>query len=108
MASMASPTTALVFFGSLGLRLISEGGGVVRFSLVFVFGDLILGLLVGVFLVFLCRWAMAFWARGINFPNIEGWLQVSLCFYVTYLLHHFFPRFEVSPSVVQLGPDGRT
>ncbi len=52
MATMASPTTALVFLGSLGLRLISGGGGAVGLSLVFVLGDLILGLPVDVLLVF--------------------------------------------------------
>ncbi len=50
-SSMASPAIALVFLGSLGLRLIS-GGGVVRLSLVFVLGGLTLGLSVGVLLVF--------------------------------------------------------
>ncbi len=43
MASIASPTTALVFLGSLGLRLISGVGGVVGLSLVFVLGGLVLG-----------------------------------------------------------------
>ncbi len=53
MASfMASPTTALVFFGSLGLRLISISRGVMGLSFVFVLGGLALGLLVGVFFVF--------------------------------------------------------
>ncbi len=53
-SSMASPTTALVFLGSLGLRLIlvSGGGGVVGLSLVFVLGGLALGLSVGVLLGF--------------------------------------------------------
>ncbi len=92
MVSMASSTTALIFLESLGLRLISEGGGVIGLSLVFVLGGLILGFPVGIFLVFLCQRAMAFWAPGINFPNIEGWLQVSLCFYITCLFHHFFSR----------------
>ncbi len=49
---MTSPTTALVFFGGLGLRLMSGSGGAVRLSLVFVFGDLVLGLPVSVLLVF--------------------------------------------------------
>ncbi len=49
---MASLTTALVFLRGLGLRLISGGGGVVGLSLVFVVGGLILGLPVGVLLVF--------------------------------------------------------
>ncbi len=52
MASVVSPTTAFVFLGSLGLRLISGGGGAVGLSLVFVFGGLALGLSVGVLLVF--------------------------------------------------------
>ncbi len=51
-SSMVSPATALVFLGSLGLRLISEGGGVVGLSLVFVLGGLALGLSVGVLLGF--------------------------------------------------------
>ncbi len=89
---MASLTTMLIFFRSLGLRLISGGGGVVRLNLVFVLESIILGLLVDIFFVFLCRRAMAFWALKVNFPNIEGWLQVSLYFYITYLLHHFFPH----------------
>ncbi len=70
MASMASLTTAIVFLGSLGLRLISGDGGVVGLSLVFILGGLILGLPLGVF--FLCRQMMTFWAPGINFPNVEG------------------------------------
>ncbi len=74
MASMASPTTVLVFLGSLGLRLISGGGGAVGLSLVFVLGGLILGLSVGVLLVFFRRRAMAFRTPGVDFPNIEGWL----------------------------------
>ncbi len=53
-SSMASPATALVFFRSLGLRLllISGGGGVVGLSLVFVLGGLIAEVLVSVLLVF--------------------------------------------------------
>ncbi len=90
-ASMASPTTALVFLGSLDLRLISVGGGVVGFSLVFVLGGFILGLLVGVLLVFFGRRAMALWALGIDVPNVEGGLQVSLCFCITCLLYNFLP-----------------
>ncbi len=54
MASIASPTAALVFLGSLGLRLISGGGGAVGLSLVVVFGGLILELPVGILFVFLC------------------------------------------------------
>ncbi len=72
MASMVSPTTALVFLRSLGLRLISGGGGAVGLSLVFVLGGLALGLSVGVLLVFFGRRAMALWASGIDVPNIEG------------------------------------
>ncbi len=49
MASMASPTTSLVFLGSLGLRLISKRGGL---GLSLVLGSLIAGLLVDVLLVF--------------------------------------------------------
>ncbi len=76
---MASLTTTLVFLGGLGLRLVRGGGEVVGLSLVFVLGGLILGLLVGVLLVFFCRQAMVFWAPGIDVPNIEGRLQVSFC-----------------------------
>ncbi len=54
MASMASPTTAFVFFGSLGLKLISGGGGIVGLSFVFVLGGIIARLSVGVLVVFLC------------------------------------------------------
>lgn len=57
---MASPTTALVFFRGLSLRLISGSGGVVRLSLVFVLGGLVLRLLVSVPLVFIAQWAIAF------------------------------------------------
>ncbi len=46
---MASPTTALVFFGGLGLRLISKRGGL---GLSLVLGGLIAGLLIGILLVF--------------------------------------------------------
>ncbi len=52
---MASLTTALIFFGGLRLRLISGGGGAVGLSLVFVLGDLVLRLPIGVFLVFFGR-----------------------------------------------------
>ncbi len=89
MASMASPTTTLVFLRSLGLTLISRRGGL---GLSLVLGDLIAGLSVGIFLVFFRRWTMAFRLPGVDFPNIEGWLQVSLCFYITCLLHYFFLR----------------
>ncbi len=68
---MASLTTALVFLGGLGLRLISGGGGAVRLSLIFVLEGLILGLPVGVFLDFFRRRAMVFWAPGIDVPNVE-------------------------------------
>ncbi len=44
MVSMASPMTTLVFHESLGLRLVSRGGGVVGLSLVYVLAGLILGL----------------------------------------------------------------
>ncbi len=84
-SSMASLTTALVFLGSLGLKLISGGGGVAGLSLVFVLGGLALGLSVGVLLVF-GRRVVALRAPGIDVPNIEGRLQVSLCFYITCLL----------------------
>ncbi len=77
--SMASPTTALDLIGGLGLRLISGSGGAVGLSLVFVLGGLTLGLSVDVLLVF-GQWAMALWATGINVPNVEGRLQVSIRF----------------------------
>ncbi len=51
MAFIASPTTILVFFGSLGLRLISRRGGL---GLSLVLRGLIAGLSVGVFLLFFC------------------------------------------------------
>ncbi len=86
---MASPSTALVFLGGLGLRLISGGGRAVGLSLVFVLGGLILGLLVGVILVFFGRRAMALWAPGIDVPNVEGRLQVSLYLWITCFLNHF-------------------
>ncbi len=68
---MASPTTAFVFLEGLGLRLISGSGGTVGLSLVFVLGGLILGLPVGVLLVFFCQRTMAFWAPAINVLNVE-------------------------------------
>ncbi len=71
-SSMTSPTTALVFLGSLGLRLVSGGGEVVGLSLVFVLGGFAVGLLVGVLLVFFGRRAVALWAPGIDISNIEG------------------------------------
>ncbi len=70
-SSMASPTTAFDFLGSLGLRLISRGGGVVGLSLVFALGGLALGLPVGVLLVFFGRRAIAFRAPGIDVLNVE-------------------------------------
>ncbi len=68
---MASPTTALVFLGVLGLRLISRSGVTVGLSLVFVLGGLILGLPIRVFLVFFGRRAMALWAPDIDVFNVE-------------------------------------
>ncbi len=90
MASMTSLTNALVFHWRLSLSLNSGGGGVVGLSLSFVLGGLILMLLVDIFLVFFRQQAMVFWAFGIDFANIEEWLQVSLCFCITFLLYHFF------------------
>ncbi len=69
---MASSTTALVFLGGLSLRLISGGRGVVGLSLVFVLGGFILELLVDVLLVSFRQRVMAFWALGIDVPNVEG------------------------------------
>ncbi len=108
-SSMASPATAFVFLGSLDLRqmLISGGGGVVGLSLVFVLGGLALGLPVGVLLGFGQR-AVAFRAPGIDVPNIEGRLQVSLCFCITCLLHNFLPTIQVSSSMIQLGSNRQT
>ncbi len=91
MASMAFPTTALVFLGSLSLRLISGGGGVVGLSFVFVLGGRILGLPVGDLLVLFGRRAVALRAPDIDVPNIEGRLQISLYLYITCLLHNFLP-----------------
>ncbi len=89
---ITSPSTTPVFFGGLGLRLIG-GGGIMGLSLIFVLvGGLVAGRPIGVLLVFLGQRAMTFRALEINYSNIEGWLQVSLCFYITYLFHHFFPR----------------
>ncbi len=51
---MVSLTTALIFLGGLGLRLISGGRGIVKLSLVFVFIEgLVAELPVGVLFVFL-------------------------------------------------------
>ncbi len=70
---MAFSTTALVFLGGLGLRLISRRGGL-RLSLVFILGSFIARLPIDILLIFFSRRAMIFWAPGINFLNIEGWL----------------------------------
>ena len=68
----ASPPIFLIFFGGLGLRLIS-GKRVMRLSLFFVLAEsLIAILLIGMFLVLFDQQAMAFWAFGIDFPNVEG------------------------------------
>ncbi len=107
-SSMASSTTALVFLGGLGLRLISGGGRAVGLSLVFVLGGLALGLPVGVLLIFFGRRAVALWAPGIDVPNVEGRLQVSLCLYITCLLHNFRPTISVSSLMIQLGSNRRT
>ncbi len=69
MASMASLTTAFVFFGSLGLRLISRRGGL---GLSLVLGRLIAEFPIDVLLVFFGQWAITFWAPEVDFPNIEG------------------------------------
>ncbi len=89
-SSMTSPTTAFVLLGGLGLRLISGGRGAVGLSLVFVLGDPALGLSVNVLLVFGQR-AKALRAPGIDVPNVERRLQVSLCLCITRLLHNFLP-----------------
>ncbi len=91
MASIASPTTTLVLLGSLSRRLISRSGRIVGLSLVFVLGGLILRLQVGVLLVFFGRRAVALWAPGIDVPNVEGRLQVSICLCITCLLNNFLP-----------------
>ncbi len=49
MASMGSPTTLLIFLGSLSLRLISKKGGL---GLSLILGSFIAGLSIGVLLVF--------------------------------------------------------
>ncbi len=71
MVSMASPATAFVFFGGLGLRLISRKGGL-GLSLVFVLEGLIAKLPIGVLLIFFGRQTMTFRVLGVDFPNIEG------------------------------------
>ncbi len=91
MASMASPTTVLVFLGRLGLRLVSGSGGAVGLCLVFVLGGLILELPVGVLLVFFGRRAVVLRAPDIDVPNLEGRLQVSLCLCITCVFHNFLP-----------------
>ncbi len=63
-----SPMTIFVFFGGLGLRLISRRG-IVVLSLFFNLGNLIELLPVGGLIVFFDQWKMAFWASGINLPN---------------------------------------
>ncbi len=70
---IASSTTALIFFGSLGLRLISRKRGL-GLSLIFILGGFIAGLSIGDLFVFLCRQAITFWVPEINFPNVERWL----------------------------------
>ncbi len=50
---------------------------------------------------------MAFWAPGIDVPNVERGLQVSLCLCITCLLHHFLPCIEVLFLMIQLGLNGR-
>ncbi len=91
MASVASPTTTLVFLGSLGLKLISGGEGAVGLSLVFVLRGLILGLPVGVLFVFFGQRTIALRALDIDVLNVEGRLQVSLCLCITCLFHNFLP-----------------
>ena len=85
----ASLPIVLILYGGLGLKLIS-GRGTVRLSFFFVFtGSLIVRLLIGIFLVFLDQWAIALWAFRIDFPNIEGWLEVNFCLYISGLFHYF-------------------
>ncbi len=105
---MASPTTALVFLWGLGLRLISGGGGIELSDVFVLIRDLVLGLPIGILFVLFRQRAMVFWAPRIDIPNIEGRLQVSLCLYITCLLHHFLPCIWVSFSMVQLGSNGQT
>ena len=67
---MTSPTTALVFFGGLYLRLISKRE-IVRLSFFFILGSLITVYPIDVLFIFFDQWAMAFWAPGINFLNVK-------------------------------------
>ena len=87
-----SSLTFLMLCGCLDLRLISKKG-VMGLSFFFVFtGNLIAVLPIGVFLGFFNRRAMAFWAFGIDFPNIKGWFEVSVCLSISDFLYHFVPH----------------
>ena len=81
----------MTFFRILGLRLIS-GRRNMGLSLFSILESLITMLLLDVVLVFLGRRKVTFRTPGINLPKVGGGLQVGLCFCITCLLYHFFPR----------------
>ncbi len=99
---MASPTTILVFFGDLGLRLISRRG-IVRLGLIF--WSLILVLPIGVILIFIDRRPIAPWAPRVDFPSPKRWLKPGLCFYIDSFLYHLVPHIQVPSSIIQLDLD---
>ncbi len=95
-------TATLVFFGGLGLKLISERG-IMGLSFIFVLvGSLIAMLPISVILVFLDRQLIFFQVPGIDLLSPGGWLQVGFCFYINSFLYHLVPRIQVSSSIVQL------
>ena len=62
-------------------------------SLLFVLAGIFVAMFpINIFLVLFDQRTIAFWVFGIDFPNIEGWLEVSLCLYISGLLYHFVPR----------------
>ena len=97
---IASTTTAFIFLGSLGLRLISKKG-IVRLILIFVLVRSFIAMLPkGVVLVFFCKRPIVFWVPEIDLLSPEKWLQAGFYFYIDSFLYYFTLRIQVSSSII--------
>ena len=88
---MISSLVSVAFFGVLGLRLISSRIGMGP-SFFLILRSFITVLTLAVSFVLLGQQRVALRALRIDLPNVRGGLQVGFCFYITCLLHHFFPQ----------------
>ena len=97
----------LIFLRSLDLKLIS-GKQWMGLSLFFILRNLIAVLSIGVVFVFFNQRLIFFRAPGVDFPNHGIWLETGLYFSIDSLLYHFFPRVQVSSSIIYLSSNGGT